>query len=323
LSVLPVFVGGTGRSGTTILASVLGRHSCLHVFPQEIRFHVDPDGLPALEHALVTNWSPFQVDLALKRFEQLMRHLRRRSLGRYPAFGLARILGRSRYDAAVRSYLEALQAFAFPGVWAGGSRALSKVLAHWLPPGRVAAALLPSFRFSPSLSDARYLELTRTFLEDLLGARVVELGKRGFVEHTPSNAIHAPFLLRVLPEAKVLNIYRDPRDVITSYMGRDWGPSDPMKAGAMVAAIVERWTDTRNTLPSDVALDVRLEALVHDRKASLQRIFGFLGLAPEPGPLDADLSRHNIGRWRREPAAGRVERFVAAHPLLREQVWEA
>lgn len=44
----PVFVGGTGRSGTTVTARLLGASSAVHVVPIEIRFHVDPGGLADL-----------------------------------------------------------------------------------------------------------------------------------------------------------------------------------------------------------------------------------------------------------------------------------
>jgi len=41
----PVFVGGTGRSGTTVCARLLGTHSRYHMIPIEIRFHATPGGL--------------------------------------------------------------------------------------------------------------------------------------------------------------------------------------------------------------------------------------------------------------------------------------
>ena len=38
----PFFVGGTGRSGTTRLTTVLGQHPAVYALPDETRFLIDP-----------------------------------------------------------------------------------------------------------------------------------------------------------------------------------------------------------------------------------------------------------------------------------------
>lgn len=50
----PIFVGGTGRSGTTVTAAVLGQHPDYATVPLEVRFHVDRGGLPDLLSGLVS-----------------------------------------------------------------------------------------------------------------------------------------------------------------------------------------------------------------------------------------------------------------------------
>lgn len=50
----PVFVGGTGRSGTTILGQLLGAHSAYALISVEARFHCDGRGLPGVLAGKVT-----------------------------------------------------------------------------------------------------------------------------------------------------------------------------------------------------------------------------------------------------------------------------
>ena len=40
----PIFIGGTGRSGTTILKRVLLQHSAIVGFSGELRLLIDPGG---------------------------------------------------------------------------------------------------------------------------------------------------------------------------------------------------------------------------------------------------------------------------------------
>jgi Sulfotransferase family len=49
-----LFVGGTGRSGTHVLAKLLSRHPRLAMFPIEVRFHVEESGFPGLLAGRVT-----------------------------------------------------------------------------------------------------------------------------------------------------------------------------------------------------------------------------------------------------------------------------
>ena len=52
------FIGGTGRSGTTILKRILNNHSSCIGIP-EYRFSIDPDGLIPFLNTIKTSWSPY------------------------------------------------------------------------------------------------------------------------------------------------------------------------------------------------------------------------------------------------------------------------
>lgn len=64
-----IFVGGTGRSGTTITARALSRSGDFSLVPTELRFHVDPGGLLDLA-AGETTFEKFRKKLSGPWFER-------------------------------------------------------------------------------------------------------------------------------------------------------------------------------------------------------------------------------------------------------------
>ena len=67
-----VFIGGTGRSGTTHLSKWLGSHRSLVRIPCETRFIVDSGGLIDLHDSLTKSYSHDRARTATRRFFDLM-----------------------------------------------------------------------------------------------------------------------------------------------------------------------------------------------------------------------------------------------------------
>jgi hypothetical protein len=93
-----------------------------------------------------------------------------------------------------------------------------------------------------------------------------------------------------------------------------WGPRFPGWA-AMISKVpplefnayqwlrtIERITDDAGHIASERRLEIRYEQLLADPKGVLQTLFAFLGLAPPAGFYRAmpPLRRHNTQKWRRE-----------------------
>src|SRR3954464_9700772 len=86
-----LFVGGTGRSGTHVVAKLLGKHSKMALVPVEVRFHVEARGFPGLLSGEVTK-------------EQFLRRLRGfwwRGFQTRRMRGLYRFVPRERFEQAV------------------------------------------------------------------------------------------------------------------------------------------------------------------------------------------------------------------------------
>jgi sulfotransferase family protein len=91
----PLFIGGTGRSGTHAAARILGKHSYYRSIPVEIRFHADPRGLPWLLAGRIT----------LKKFLKLLRgHWWYRPLDDGTTRGLHRRVSEEIFEPAVERF---------------------------------------------------------------------------------------------------------------------------------------------------------------------------------------------------------------------------
>jgi hypothetical protein len=99
----PVFIGGTGRSGTTVLGELLGEHSEYFDLPTELVFHAAEGGLPDLISGHVST----------ERFIEKLRtqwwYTLRPEGAQFPERGLHRIVPEDRLEAALTALPEAVE----------------------------------------------------------------------------------------------------------------------------------------------------------------------------------------------------------------------
>ena len=296
-----IFIGGTGRSGTTILSKILGLHPEIYTFPFEIRFITDPDGLLSLKTALVDHWSFFQADIAVERFIRLMRNLGKRYVGTYPTVGLEGIVGSEFYRRWVSEFVDEIVAFTFKGAWGPRETFWRKVLTKLLGRNRLTLWALEENFYAPPMSEEAFYRLVNKHLHAFFHRAAVQHGKTYCVDATPPNLIHADFLHKICPNLKLIHIYRDPRDVIVSFTHRDWGALRLEQNARWVAEVLDRWETIKPRLPSSTYIEVRFETLVRDTEPTLQKVFDFLGMDFDRSLLHRiDLSKHHMGRWQSE-----------------------
>src|SRR5262249_48267314 len=72
----------------------------------------------------------------------------------------------------------------------------------------------------------------RAILESLTETYMKRHGKQRWVEKTPTHLVHLRELRRCYPDAPVVRILRDPRDVALSMLKVPWGPSS-LSAGVL------------------------------------------------------------------------------------------
>jgi len=202
---MKVFVGGSGRSGTTILARVLGRHRSLHTAQRELRFITDPDGLISLRCALVDNWSFFQADIALSRFLKLMGDLGN-GFWRYHASHLREITGSDFYSHCIDDYIEALQVRKFKSTWMAKRSLIDYYLLHLAKRTPLFSNYGKEAFYSSAIDGNNFDEITEVFVQSLFDQAAKLHEKQFLVEHTPSNLLHAEYLNSSLKHGKLIHV---------------------------------------------------------------------------------------------------------------------
>lgn len=97
---------------------------------------------------------------------------------------------------------------------------------------------------------------------------------------------HAERALTLLPNAKVIHLVRDPRDVARSAIGMGWAGNVYHGVWPWLAA-EDEWAEARARRWVDDH-EVRYEELVTDLEATLEELCGFLDLPFEAGMLAYD-----------------------------------
>jgi len=275
----PLFVGGSGRSGTTIAINLLNRHSQVHAsLPREIKYLTSRSGL---------------IDLVYGRpigLEEGAIGVRNNLIAR-----ILPIIGKNK----MHFFKENLH-----GVWWSevGKKGKARGLIQAIDDKTLVSAeknFLVKFKNEPEVA-------ARELFYALSAAQLKKPDIRYFADSTPVNIMQANYLNRLCPDALFINMVRDGRDVALSVATEKWGPNDPYSALKWWSNRVLKAKLALDEVPQNRALTVRLENLVYrNREQSLEEIIKFLDIEPEDALLDffnTELTKEklNEGLWKQK-----------------------
>lgn len=280
----PVFVGGTGRSGTTILRRVLGSHPDVATMPGELRIIVDPGGVLDLHEAINGCWDPYTADHAIHRFKDLLAHQKFGREERYNSHALDRwVGGPDVFEGIIEDLLDAIVRHPSEGRWTGSPEGATTI--YEVEPGN-------------------YWQDLRGFVEALYVRRNQQASH--WVEDTPYNSCHFNRLRGLWPDCDFIHVVRDPRDIFASFnlhrsRSKAWTSKDSEQNARRIDGALKRFNEQVSPWgEGHYYLEVRLEDMARNQEAELRRICDYLGLDWSEGLLDTPLSEEgaHIGRWK-------------------------
>jgi hypothetical protein len=298
-----LFIGGTGRSGTNITKDLLTKHPQVASLPFEYRFIIDPDGIVDFYRSYAAIWTPYLADRKLKRLETLLNTLADEPIGHRLVGNLIRRLDPRGRTFSPRQYhgwhldehlpdfrqlshelLAELRAFAFPACWVGTESYTRR----------------PRVYHAGPRSREELASILGGYVCQVIGRFLTKQNKQFFVEDNTWNILVARELIELVPQAKILHVYRDPRDVVASFMQQRWSPGSVREASLWYDSMMKHWFTVRAGLPPGRWYEFSLENLVSETEQVVSEMCCFSGIPYDPVLLTTDLSKSHGGRWRRD-----------------------
>jgi hypothetical protein len=295
-----LLIGGTGRSGTNITKQVLAAHSKVFALPFEYRLTIDPDGLIDFYNSFSSTWSPYLADRKIKRLESFLFSLdqpsKKKTYSAYSGWTVGKFF--PGYKRRVTELINSLVDFRYAAKWVGYGEEKPMLYASPLPKKELAKIL-------------------GKFLMDLVKDCLANNRREVFVEDNTWNILFGKELLELTPSAKLLHIYRDPRDVVASLTRQRWAPKKVAQAAQWYDGVMSRWQQVKAQLPRKSFLEVPLEELVAEPETTLKRICKFAGLGFEDELLEIELAQSHSGRWKTDFDKGQLN---TARPFIKKWV---
>lgn len=275
----PVFIGGTGRSGTTVTGNLLARHPEFQTsMPREIKYLTEPKGL-----------IDFNFNRPLSE-ERSAKELRNAIAGKILPY-----LGKSNF----KIFSDRINNRWWSEVGKSGKpRGLVQGIENSVLQGALEVFKV-DYKDNP-------MQAARTFFFTLSVAQINKPEIRLFADTTPTNIINAKYIHQLFPEALFINMVRDGRDVACSVAKQRWGPSSPELALPWWEKRIEYGFKSLQQVPAKNQLTIRLEDLVSNKRdESYYAILKFLSLEDHPkisNYLDTEMipEKMNAGRWELE-----------------------
>lgn len=277
----PIFIGGTGRSGTTIVGDLLNEHPQIRTsLPTEIKFLANPGGL---------------LDITFGRLENPDKPQKKLSILNYRTYQKRRKREKARFDEFFNLiWNKWWQIDAPPPHGRGLSSGISKEKLESL-----LKLYKKNYRRNRVYAANQFI-LNLITNQDLAGQELF------WVETTPLNIANAPRILKIAPNAKFINMVRDPRDVISSLLTKNWGPNTPLEGIEWIEKRIIQGHTALQAIPSDQQITIRLEDLViNDRLNTYNKLLKFLGLKDSAEMqifFDSKITSiaASTGRWKSE-----------------------
>ena len=260
--VVPVFVGGTGRSGTTVIGDLLGNHSKIRTStPIEIKFLTNRSGL---------------VDVVFGYNQEIEKKSGKVSILNFRTYRKRKRKEKERFAKILAEFNK----FIWEKWWDIDAPP---------PHGRGLVSGISKIDLQDLLARLeRELKVNRKWAaRRFMGSFINKQFDAGdeiyWVETTPMNIPEANKLQELFPNALFINMVRDPRDVIASLLTKKWGPTTPLEGLDWIEKRLLAGNEALSVVNPAKKITIALEDLaIISREQTYKKLLAFLKISDEP-----------------------------------------
>lgn len=257
-----IFIGGTGRSGTTILSDILGTSKSIYKIPYEMRLHVDPGGIYNLYRTLCCRWDLYNGDFAVRNFSKLYRDIFMKRYGHYNGVKLQAIGKKNKFEIYLSNFLKDTGVKKNKSLWYGNESWTTRKLSGIFPQKEF---YKKNFYLTKKIDKNIFSNAVKKLYDSIFSQ--VDESIEFIVDHTPYNFIYFDKLHEIIPNSYFIHIYRNPLDVVASYKNQTWGNNSLEHNVTTILNLFDSWNKSKKALNNYI--EVKLEELDEEKEINL------------------------------------------------------
>lgn len=276
--IVPIFSGGVGRSGTTVIGDLFKNHTEVFVgMPYEVKFITELFGL---------------VDFSFG-----VRNFQKTQITTYGQF-LATV---SKFDTPKMRFVK-FKKMLFSQWW-------DKT--EYNPGGGIGMSIDKTTM--NKILDEFYLQLdspieaARNFTFNYIKNHKDYSGQKYWIDTSPANIMYADLIYRIFPETKFIEMRRNPLDNIGSVLKQTWGPNNEDFAIKWWSDRIKKADSAIKQIPQNSHMLLTLEDLIRDdRDYSYNKLCSLIGISNNQTKVieyfnnNLIIKNANFDRWKND-----------------------
>ena len=161
-------------------------------------------------------------------------------------------------------------------------------------------------------------------------AWIAMTGKERWGEKTPHHLFYWPQISKFFPQAKIIHLVRDGRDVALSYVSARFGPTTVYGAAQSWCRYLAEVDRLKKTFKPGLVCEIRYEDLVSEPEITLKQLCAFIGEEYDPNmmqfytnPAQYPTDKRNMHNLRRSVMKGNVGKWKLGMPRTELEIFES